>query len=697
MSEKHPRWTDAFSSHIDPITFQVVGKGFESIAREMGTTMMRTAYSSIFVEGLDFSCAILDRWAEMAAQANYNPVHLGAMAYAAEWSVMEIGYENLLPGDVLIHNDPYRGGTHITDVTVVKPVFYKDRLVAMAANRAHQLDMGGMTPGGFAGNATEITQEGLILPPVKWYDGGKEVRDIFDIILSNVRLPNIQIGDFEAQLASCITAERRILDFCEKYGADTVIEILEELKNYSERRMRSEIEAMPDGNFEYEDFIDNDGITDDPYRIKVSIKIRGRDVTFDYTGSSPQCRGPMNAVYGITASSTYNSLLSVSDPDIPVNHGCFRPVQIVAPRGTIVNAEKPAPTFGGNTDTSIRIMDACWGAFYKAIPERVTAATYGAINNFTGGGYDPERKRFFVWYFYLEGGYGARPDKDGINCAIGPCGNDKDQPVELLESIYPLTYQRRELLMDSPGPGKFRGGMGTVHEIEFHGERVVMNLIGERFKFQPYGLSGGKPAINNGFFMRREGNTKFVDFIREVGAVCPGKVTGVPLSKGDTIRQVVAGGGGYGDPFDRDPELVLRDVRDGFISKTSAKKDYGVILRSRSGKISVDWKETQAYRAAHHSTTPYSVDGVSVGKASYDFRRLGPHDQSSDQTSRGNLPREAKGHLDQEICRNECPKRAHPKKCPFHNEEALNFWSLDAFGRWVSRHCMQRASIPLSE
>ncbi|MBW1713336.1 MAG: hydantoinase B/oxoprolinase family protein, partial [Deltaproteobacteria bacterium] len=393
MSDIGPQGKSSSPSRIDPITFQIVGRGLESVAREMGTTMMRTAYSSIFVEGLDFSCAVLDRWAEMAAQANYNPVHLGAMAYAAEWSVMEIGYENLHPGDVLIHNDPYRGGTHITDVTVVKPVFYEDRLVAMAANRAHQLDMGGMTPGGFAGNATEITQEGLILPPVKWYDRGKEVRDIFDIILSNVRLPNIQIGDFEAQLASCLTAERRILEMCRKYGTDVIIDILAELKDYSERRMRAEIQAMPDGVYEHEDFIDNDGITDDPYRIKVAIKINGPDITFDYTGSSPQCLGPMNAVYGITASSTYNSLLSVSDPDIPVNHGCFRPVKIIAPRGTIVNSEKPGPTFGGNTDTSIRIMDACWGAFAQAIPERVTASTYGAINSFTGGGYDDERKK----------------------------------------------------------------------------------------------------------------------------------------------------------------------------------------------------------------------------------------------------------------------------------------------------------------
>lgn len=678
--------------HIDPVTFQVISSGLESICREMGTTMVRTAYSPIFVDGQDFSCAILDDISELVATANYDPSHLSAMSYASEWAVMEIGYDDLKPGDVIIHNDPYRGGTHLADFTVIKPVYYKDQLLAMAVSRAHHLDVGGKSIGGFPGDATEIYAEGFRLPPVRWYKEGVEQHDIFDTLLLNVRIPWIQVGDFKAQLASAITAENRLIEFCEKYGIEAVKETMQARKDYSEKRMRAEISEIPDGKYIYEDFMDDDGPTDRPYKIKTTVTIDGSDMTVDYTGSSRQAIGPVNAAYGMTASSTFNALLQLMDKDVPFNHGCFRPVTIIAPRGTIVNPNPPAPVFGGVTDTSIRIIDVIIGALAKAIPNKVIAATYGTCNNFTGGGYDSERKTDYVFYFFSEGGWGAASYRDGWNCTPNQTSNFKDYPVEIIESEFPLMCEGVELYQDSAGPGKFRGGFGTIRKLKLLGEKALANGLGERHKFQPYGLYGGKPAKSNALLVKRDGENEFKTFQEAFDRISPSKFADIPLKKDDVVAFVMTGGGGYGNPFERDTEMVLKDVREELVSLKSAREDYGVEIIFENGEYKVDFEETKKLREeVKEEQNKNVINGcITVDDYSMKARDLLKDEDTSETEETKDIEvrmKQAWEKINKDYCKNKCSKKGHFKKCPFHNEEASRFWCLDAISIWSERNC----------
>ncbi len=543
----------------DPITFQVIHSGLLSAAREMGTTMVRTSYSVIFSEGYDFSCAILNRLGQMVATVNFCPVHLAAMPYAAAWSIAEIGLENIHDGDVIVHNDPYRGGTHVSDVNVIKPIFFEGELIAFAANRGHQLDMGGKSPGGFAGDATEIFQEGLRIPPVKWYEAGTERRDVLDLILSNVRLPRVQLGDFKAQLASNTTAERRIQALCQRYGADTITRVMDEIMDYSERRMRSEIREIPDGVYAFEDWLDNDGITADPIRLYVNATVEGDGLLLDYSGSSEQVAGPVNATYGVTASSSFNALLEMLDPSIPVNQGAFRPVRIRAPRGSVVNPNFPAPVQGGNTNTSIALVSLIIGALAKALPHRALAASGGTCNDFTCGGFDRIRRQPFVFYWFPPTGWGALPTRDGWSAVSDPVSNCSDTPVEMMESLYPFVYERYELGTDCEGAGCFRGGYGITQELRTLADMTV-SAIAERHVIAPYGLFGGGAALPNQFAIRRREDSEWRSFVEDSGVVSPSKFAEIPVRAGDTWRMRTTAGGGYGDPLERDPDAVLADV-----------------------------------------------------------------------------------------------------------------------------------------
>lgn len=681
---------------VDPVMFQVVANGLVSTCREMGTTMMRTAYSPIFVDGLDFSCGILDARAEMVAQAEYCPSHLNSMAYAAAWAIMEIGVEHLEPGDVILHNDPYRGGTHLNDFNVMKPVFDDGEFVAIACNRAHQIDVGGRALAGFPGDADEIFQEGVTCPPERWYKGGVEDTDVLDMLLANVRQPYIQVGDFAAQLASCVTAERRLQEFCVRYGSAALLECFEALQDYSERRMRAEIEAMPDGVFQFDDFADDDGITPDPIRVAAQITIAGDEIEIDFSDSSGQVAGPMNATYGITSSGVFNALLQVSDPHIPVNSGALRAMTIVAPRSSVVNAEHPRPTMGGSTDLSIRIIEACMGAFAQAVPDRVIAATYGTTNNFTGGATDPETGFRWLWYFFNEGGWGARSAKDGWNEIFQATGNCNDYPTEILEPKHPITVESLSLSTDREGAGTWRGGYGLTKTYRFHLDAEV-NLIGERHRFSPWGLFGGLPADTNAVLYCPAGSDEFVPFDRAFGVASPSKFGNVKTKAGDRFRLVQSGGGGRGNPLARDPENVLRDVEDELVSADRARSVYGVLVEAteEGSGWRLDREATARERSARRDErAPNQVAGGTVTVCDASMAVRGTADPRAYRESRSDrLVNAAREAVDESICRADCPKRGDGHRCPYWSGEALKFWGADTLSEWTRRHCPQSADL----
>ncbi|AGL02211.1 oxoprolinase family protein [Desulfoscipio gibsoniae] len=686
-------------AYIKPVVLDVMGSEFLSICREMGTAMVRTAYSPIFVDGMDFACGIFDSTAELVAVANYCPVHLAAMALAPEWAVMELGLDSLKPGDVVILNDPFRGGTHITDFTVIKPIFYYGELVAMAANRAHHLDVGGKAAGGFPGDATDIYQEGICVPPVRWFKEGIENTDFVETLFSNVRLPWVQVGDMRAQLHSVLTAERRILQLIDKYGLVAVKQSMQQLKNRSEQWLRKEIAAIPDGTYSFEDFIDDDGVCHRPYSIKVTIKINGSDLVMDFTGSSPQALGPVNAVYGVTAGSCFNALMQVTNPRIPFNRGCFRPVKIIAPRGSIVNPTRPAATFGGNTDTNIRIIDVVIGAFARVLPRRVRAASYGTCNNFTGGGYDNIRQQPFVFYFFNEGGWGASNCQDGWNATFNPIGNCRNISAEIIESNYPLRYEQVALNEGSAGAGEFRGGFGTKRVLTVLSDQMEVNALGERHRFKPYGLFGGLPAQANAFLVKRYNFDKEESFAATFYVKSPSKFSKITLFKGDTFYIINSGGGGYGDPVKRKPEKVLEDVEDGLISTTQARDEYGVVFVKVGGVLSIDDDATARHRK---EMTIFCGDGavtdIIVSQCQL-AARLGRRVWNEDNAYKNETKRKIDllmgdlAHLSKSFCEVRCRYRFKQKQCILFNDEVMSFWSPEAINRWLGKHCILKLKL----
>ena len=688
--------------NLDPITFQVLRSAFESICREMGYTMCRTAYSPIFVDGQDFSCAILDDSCELIATANYDPSHLSAMSYTSECSLIEIGYENLYPGDAIIQSDPYQGGGHLPDYTVIKPVFYESELFALAVSRAHHLDVGGKSFGGCPGDATDIYSEGFRLPPVKWYEKGKERFDIINILLTNVRLPAIQYGDFTAQLASLNVAADRLAQYCDKYGPETVKQSMMACKDYSESKLRSRIREIPDGVYEFEDFMDDDGVADRPYKIRVRIEVKGGSVVVDYTGSSPQALGPINSVYANTASSTFNVMLHTLGHDIPFNYGCFRPIRLVAPRGTLVNPNPPAPVFGGVTDTTIRLIDVVMGALAQAIPDKVIAATYGTCSNFTGGGQGPKDSRDYIFLLYYPGGWGASSCRDGWDNTPNQTSNFKDCPVEIIESNYPILVERISLNEDSAGPGRFRGGFGAILEYRMLGEKTAISALGERYRIKPWGLYGGYPGKkSNAILIRRKTDKEFRSIQEMFGTTSPSKFSNIVVECGDTVGIVTAGGGGYGDPLERDPGLVLRDVEQGLLPPESAKEDYGVVIKSGDyRKLLIDERETQALRKELSGRKP---ENIVYGCVSVDGNFMEWKQKLSDEgITQDPYAQKIEMIVEQisnyrQFCKSECIKGANPKRCPYYNHESLAFWNFDVLASWTRRQCplMENSKLKL--
>jgi N-methylhydantoinase B len=382
------------SESLDPVTLTVIDNFLTSTCRDMGVTMMKTSYSPIFNESLDFSCVIFDPEGQMLAQAEFCPSQIGTIKFTVTWTLDELGVDAFAPGDVILHNDPYRGSGHVPEHMMLKPVFHEGLLFGFVANVAHMSEPGAKTPGGLSGDATEVFQEGLLLPPVKIKSRGKDNEDIWKIILANHRTPKVTYGDFRAMMASLDLAEERLHELLDVHGAETIRAACRELIEIAERRMRAEIRAIPNGVYEFEDVIEDDGISDRSFPMRLRLTVRDEDVIADFTGSAAQAVGPVNAIYAVTASAVYNAILHLTDPTIPRNEGCYRPITVIAPPGTIVNCMFPAPVAGGNTETSPRITDMVFGALQQAIPERVVAACGGTSSPFLFGGVEPVTASF---------------------------------------------------------------------------------------------------------------------------------------------------------------------------------------------------------------------------------------------------------------------------------------------------------------
>jgi N-methylhydantoinase B/oxoprolinase/acetone carboxylase alpha subunit len=682
------------SEKIDPITFQLIKSYCESVTREMGIIMIRTACSPVFVEGEDFSCSILDRWGEMISLDRRNPSLVSSMALSARWVVMEKNMENLKPGDVILRNDVYMGGTHTPDFVLIKPIFYKGQLVAVVGNCAHHLDVGGSAPGSFDAGSTELYQEGICFPGVRWYREGIEDTDITEILLQNIRVPDIQFRDFQAQLASLDVGERGIQALCDKYGAETVTSTFEAIKDYSETLLRNEIEKFPDGEYSFEDFISDDGISDTPIRVRVTVKINGSDIVFDFTGTSNQTMGPMNAPYGVTASSVLNAILQVTDPEIPVNHGCFRAFKIIAHRGTLVNPNFPAPVIGGNTHTALTIMETILGAFAQFIPERITAASYGTVIVFVPSGFDTERNRPFIEPNITVGGWGGRKDMDGWDAIFSQQGNCRLMSSEILESKNPWVHGQHALLVDATGAGKWRGGFGTIRTFTLLCDTRT-SFIADRHKIGPFGLFGGLPAKPNAVLIRKKGTNEYKPLNEiYIGLVSAMKGT-TTLQKGDTIAIIQACGGGYGNPFERDPELVLEDVENELISVKTAREDYGVAVFEENGDFKIDVEETTRLRSAGLQKKLNIVkDVVSVNDAYIEAReRLKGIPFITRETEFSHSPpffnwiADSKKRISVEYCKVECDKQGDPRRCPWYDDESLAFWPLHRIRIWTKKWC----------
>ena len=675
---------------MDHVTQRVITSAFRSICEEMGHTMIRTANSLLFVEGRDFSCAIVDRKAELVAAANYDPSHLSAMALTVEFVVLYFGLDNIAPGDVYLVNDPYRGGGHLPDVALIRPVFAEDNLLGFAVNRAHHLDIGGMAVAGFPGTARSVYQEGLRIPPIRWFDKGIENRDIIEFVTLNVRFPHDQWGDFQAQLASTRTAERRLLRLAERYGAEHVQAAMEESKNHSEELMRLVIRNLPNGCYRFSEFVDDDGVSDQPYRINVTITIDGDNMVVDYTGTSPQAEGPINSSYGNTLSSTFNAMLQLLGPDVPFNNGCFRPIEVVVPRGCLLNPAPPAPCFGGVTEVSIRIVDAILGALAPIASDRIGAGSYGTCINFSGGGFDAERGADYGFYFFIEGGWGACAWRDGWNCTPNPTSNFNDYPVEWIETTLPLRYKEVRLNADSGGPGRWRGGVGTVRTIQLLAESVEINSLGERFLIPPFGLEGGDPGGRNALFIRQGDDGRWRTIKEALNSPSPSKFHGLRSGRDSWFRMISGGGGGYGSALERPVESVVEDVVQGFVSREGAQVDYGVVIVVKPDHtLSYDEsKTTQLRTMMRTSLRPRQEERTQIVDRAFARSQtltLSEQAKSAIEATEARLS-EIRSSLARTGRNDDTAEPGKSLKIPFLNDRALKFWDFDSIDRWLSRH-----------
>jgi len=567
---------------FDRVRLEVFRNALVAAADEMSLALQRAAYSTNIKTRLDFSCAIFDRSARLVAQSFAQPVHLGTLVHLIPRMLEIYGREQLEPGDGILCNDGHLGALHLNDVCLLSPVYYAEQLVAFVASMAHHVDVGGGTPGSI-GLFQEIFQEGLIIPPTRVVVGGRVDDNVFRLVLANLRAPHETGGDLRAQVAAVNIGGRRLNELVDAHGLDVFEHAIDELLDYTERRVRAELAGLPAGHYAAEGFLDDDGFTDVPIRIQVAVDLQPDGANFDLTGSDAQRPCSVNTTYAMTYSACCYTLRALIDPDLPMNDGFYRLVHVTAPPGTIVNSTKPA-AIGAGSETGARVCETAFRALATAIPERLAADSKGCMCNIGFGGLNPRSGAYFVFYEAQAGGYGARATKDGIEAVQPHMQNTENSPVEETEANYPVRIVRYELIPDSEGGGRNRGGLGLRRDYMPEGA-VRFSVLADRARFAPQGLCGGL-AARPAHFVQNPDTAP-----REFGSK-----TSLELRPGEVFSVQMAGGGGFGPVWERDPRWVLSDVLDDKVSLERARTVYGVVIDPATSCI--DAVATDTARAA---------------------------------------------------------------------------------------------------
>ncbi|HET7343504.1 MAG TPA: hydantoinase B/oxoprolinase family protein, partial [Methylomirabilota bacterium] len=574
---------------IDPITLEVIRETLVSTVREMRVTLVRTAYSSILYEGEDFSCVLMDGDAQIVAMSKGqdHPLHIVPIGWSMK-AVREKFGDDIHPGDVFLHNDPYSGGTHLNDVAMLTPLFADGRLFVFPVVRAHWGDVGGMSPGSLSGGATEIFQEGVRIPPIRIIERGRPNEAALELIFANMRGPRERRGDYEAMIGTCRKAAERVEALAARYGAETVRAAVAELMHRAEGRMRRAIAALPDGEYRYEAHLESGRERLEPLTVRARVVVAGDAITVDLAGTSPQTAGPTNVGPAMAPTGAFTIVKAFLDPGSDVNSGAFRPLTVLTPPGTIVNADPPAPC-GGMVEVKYCVESAVMGALAQALDGRVAGDLKGGGNHCYVGGPDPRHPgETFIFYEYPAGGTGGFDGGDGSNTVRAWTESDMTtlQPIEAVEQLYPVRVERTALREDSGGPGRFRGGLGLTRAVRILAPDTRLSVLAEKAVLPPFGVCGGAAGATNRFWIRR-GDRAIQP------SPLPGKVSAFPVEVGDVLMMESSGGGGFGDPLERDPARVVADLAEGYVTPAAAADVYGVVLRDGA----VDGDATRARRA----------------------------------------------------------------------------------------------------
>lgn len=556
---------------LDALTLAVIQAGLSQVCNEMDIAFTRSAFSPVIAEADDRSSGLYDpHTGALIAQGEFGlPVFVGTMQHSTA-ELLRLIREGRArppePGDVYIVNDPYLGGTHLMDVRFVRPYFVDGELFCFLQNTGHWPDIGGMVPGGFSAHATEVEQEGLRLPPVKLFKRGVMDDEIYAIITSNIRVADQRIGDVKAQAAALEVGERRLTELIDRFGAATITAAIGEISRRASRLMRAAIKALPDGAYRAEAYVDSDGVVNEPLTIALTVTKEDETLTFDFTGSSPPCRGPMNSVWATTASAVYLAVRHIF-PDMPLNAGAFEPLRILRPEGTFLDARYPRPVSGCAAEVSQRIAEAVFIALVQAAPDKVTAAPAGSSGNFALGGVDPARGTGYVMYQISGGGYGGNIDHDGLTNGCSTIGISKTAPVEVMEQAYPVLFRRFALREGSGGAGRHRGGFGVHYEVEVLRGEARASFVMDHGRFGPPGALGGLPGAVNVVRVHRDGTVMTSEHLS--------KDQGIALKAGDRVEVMTPGGGGYGPPAERDRAAIERDIARGYYTADEAARLWG--------------------------------------------------------------------------------------------------------------------------
>jgi N-methylhydantoinase B len=577
-------------ANVDPFLLEVLKNGLDTIADEMALVLMKTAYSGIVRDSMDYSTAVCDAEGQTLAQGVTTAMHLGSF-YDAMRALITSQAGNIFPDDVFVFNDPYvAAGQHLPDIYIIKPIFFEDQLVSWATTIAHHSDVGGLVPGSNALGATEIYQEGIRIPIVKFVERGKPVDAVWQLIALNVRLPEVLMGDLQAQMAACTACERNMIGLFERYGRETMVAYFAHLHDYAERLARAEIREVPDGVYMFTDHIDGLGDKPVPIILQSEVTIAGDSVTIDWTGSSQQVKGGINSPLPFTKACAYTAMRSIMTADVPNCFGYTRAIRVVAPEGTVVNPTLPFPC-GARGITGYRMIDCLFGALAAAVPDRVTADNMGGSTLPTIAGWHEGKP--FVFCETFMGTWGAAHDHDGQEGVPHMGANQSNVPIEMIETSYPLRVVRYGFVPDTGGAGKFRGGISIVREFELLAEEGVLNVRSDKRRFLPHGLFGGEsgtPSLN--YVTRGDKDRLLPALLTETE----------PMRKGDRFRAILAGGGGYGDPLERDPALVLTDVIAEKITIPYALQHYAVVIQPGTPPT-VDAMETKRLRSQARART----------------------------------------------------------------------------------------------